>query len=133
MVQGLVGTGVGVALIPELALAHVRADVAIRELSPRSPVRRVTVATPTDALTPAAEAMLGILQEAAVRYAAQRTSAGPGRGRGRARPRLTRQRPGSRLPGRRRSCPARSVVYVTGAASGNPDPPVAPSVGTSAG
>ena len=72
MVQGLVGTGVGVALIPELALAHVRDDVAIRELSPRSPVRRVTVATPTDAPTPAAEAMLQILQEAAVRYAAQR-------------------------------------------------------------
>jgi DNA-binding transcriptional LysR family regulator len=71
-VQGLVGAGVGVALIPELALAHVRADIAIREISPRSPVRRVTVATPTDALTPAADAMLGILQEAAVAYAGQR-------------------------------------------------------------
>ncbi len=72
MVQGLVGTGVGVALIPELALAHVRDDVAIRELSPRSPVRRVTVATPTDALTPAAEAMLSILQASAIRYATER-------------------------------------------------------------
>ena len=71
-VQGLVGAGVGVALIPELALAHVRADIAIREISPRSPVRRVTVATPTDALTPAADAMLAILEEAAVTYAGQR-------------------------------------------------------------
>jgi DNA-binding transcriptional LysR family regulator len=71
-VQGLVGAGVGVALIPELALAHVREDIAIREISPRSPVRRVTVATPTDALTPAAEAMLAILVEAAARYARQR-------------------------------------------------------------
>jgi DNA-binding transcriptional LysR family regulator len=71
-VQGLVGAGVGVALIPELALAHVRDDIAIREISPRSPVRRVTVATPTDALAPAAEAMLAILEEAAARYAGQR-------------------------------------------------------------
>ncbi len=73
-VQGLVGAGVGVALIPELALAHVREDIAIREISPRSPVRRVTVATPRDALTPAAEAMLAILEAAAVRYAGQRRS-----------------------------------------------------------
>ncbi|HEY5196450.1 MAG TPA: LysR family transcriptional regulator [Solirubrobacteraceae bacterium] len=71
-VQGLVGAGVGVALIPELALAHVRGDIAIREISPRSPVRRVTVATPKDALTPAAEAMLAILEEAAAGYAGRR-------------------------------------------------------------
>jgi DNA-binding transcriptional LysR family regulator len=67
-VQGLVGAGVGVALIPELALTHVREDIAIRELSPRNPVRRVTAATPTDALAPAAAAMLTILEEAAARY-----------------------------------------------------------------
>jgi DNA-binding transcriptional LysR family regulator len=78
-VQGLVGAGVGVALIPELALAHVREDIAIREISPRSPVRRVTVATPSDALTPAAEAMLAILEEAAVAYAAQRRARVSGR------------------------------------------------------
>jgi DNA-binding transcriptional LysR family regulator len=77
-VQGLVGAGVGVALIPDLALAHVRDDIAIRELSPRSPVRRVTAATPGDATTPAAEAMLGILVEAALGYAKLRR---PGVGR----------------------------------------------------
>ena len=33
-VQGLVAAGVGVALIPELALSVVREDIAIRALSP---------------------------------------------------------------------------------------------------
>ena len=33
-VQGLVAAGVGVALIPELALSVVREDVVIRALSP---------------------------------------------------------------------------------------------------
>src|SRR5207302_9140686 len=54
-VQGLVAAGVGVALIPELALSTVRADIAIRALSPRSPVRRVVAATPRGAgVAPAA-------------------------------------------------------------------------------
>jgi DNA-binding transcriptional LysR family regulator len=71
-VQGLVAAGVGVALIPELALTNVRDDITIRELSPRSPVRRVTAATPVGALrTPAAGAMLRILQDAAKGYVEQ--------------------------------------------------------------
>src|SRR5207302_10967625 len=54
-VLGLVAAGVGVALIPELALSTVRADIAIRALSPRSPVRRVVAATPRGAgVAPAA-------------------------------------------------------------------------------
>jgi DNA-binding transcriptional LysR family regulator len=62
-VQGLVAAGVGVALIPELALSVVRADVVIRELSPAPPVRQVIAATPAGArLVPAAPAMLGILE-----------------------------------------------------------------------
>ena len=36
-VQGLVGAGVGVALIPELALSVVREDIVIRALSPAHP------------------------------------------------------------------------------------------------
>jgi DNA-binding transcriptional LysR family regulator len=68
-VQGLVAAGVGVALIPELALSVVREDVIIRALSPRPPVRQVIVAAPTGAaLVPAAPAMLGILEEAARNY-----------------------------------------------------------------
>ncbi|MHB1809167.1 MAG: LysR family transcriptional regulator [Solirubrobacteraceae bacterium] len=68
-VQGLVAAGVGVALIPELALSGVRQDIAIRTLSPQPPVRQVTAATPVRARhTPAASAMLSILQDVASRY-----------------------------------------------------------------
>lgn len=70
-VQGLVAAGVGVALIPELALSVVREDIAIRALSPHPPVRRVIAAAPSDArLSPATPAMLRILADAATRYEA---------------------------------------------------------------
>ena len=71
-VQGLVAAGVGVALIPELALNPVvREDIAIRALSPRPPVRQVVAATPAGArLLPAAPAMLAELEAAATRYEA---------------------------------------------------------------
>jgi DNA-binding transcriptional LysR family regulator len=72
-VQGLVAAGVGVALIPELALSVVRDDIAIRALSPAPPMRQVIAATPASArLVPAAPAMLGVLEEAARRYETQR-------------------------------------------------------------
>jgi DNA-binding transcriptional LysR family regulator len=62
-VQGLVAAGVGVALIPELALSVVREDIVIRALSPAPPIRQVLAATPAGArLVPAAPAMLGILE-----------------------------------------------------------------------
>ncbi len=65
-VQGLVAAGVGVALIPALALSVVREDIIIRSLAPSSPVRRVIAATPAGArLVPAAPAMLAILGRAA--------------------------------------------------------------------
>jgi DNA-binding transcriptional LysR family regulator len=70
-VQGLVAAGVGVALIPELALSVVREDVVIRALSPQPPVRQVIAAVPSGAgLVPAAPAMLGILEQAAGSYEA---------------------------------------------------------------
>jgi DNA-binding transcriptional LysR family regulator len=70
-VQGLVAAGVGVALIPELALSVVRDDIAIRALAPQPPVRQVIAAAPADArLSPATPAMLGILEDAAKRYEA---------------------------------------------------------------
>jgi DNA-binding transcriptional LysR family regulator len=70
-VQGLVAAGVGVALIPELALSVVREDIVIRALSPRPPVRQVIAAAPTDArLSPATPTMLDILEQAAKRYEA---------------------------------------------------------------
>jgi len=65
-VQGLVAAGVGVALIPELALSVVREDIVIRALSPAPPVRQVIAATPEGArLVPAAPAMLTMLGQAA--------------------------------------------------------------------
>lgn len=70
-VQGLVGAGVGVALIPELALSTVREDIAIRALSPRPPARQVIAATAAGArLLPAAPAMLSVLEEVASGYEA---------------------------------------------------------------
>jgi DNA-binding transcriptional LysR family regulator len=70
-VQGLVAAGVGVALIPELALTVVREDISIRALSPRPPARQVIAATPAGArLLPAAPAMLAVLSEAAAEYEA---------------------------------------------------------------
>ena len=70
VVQGLVAAGVGVALIPKLALASGREDIAIRALSPASPVRRVIAATPEGSrLTPAAAAMGAILETVAARFA----------------------------------------------------------------
>jgi DNA-binding transcriptional LysR family regulator len=66
-VQGLVAAGVGVALIPRLALSVVREDVAVRELAPAPPARTVTAAlAPAARLLPAAPAMLGILEELAL-------------------------------------------------------------------
>jgi DNA-binding transcriptional LysR family regulator len=71
-VQGLVAAGVGVALIPELALSVVREDIAIRELAPSPPLRQIVASAPTDArLSPATPAMLAILEDAAARYETQ--------------------------------------------------------------
>jgi len=67
-VQGLVAAGVGVALIPQLALSAVRENIVIRSLSPAPPVREVIAASPSGArLVPAAPAMLTVLHDAAER------------------------------------------------------------------
>jgi DNA-binding transcriptional LysR family regulator len=68
-VQGLVAAGVGVALVPQLALSSVREDIRVRALHPHGPVRRVVAATPRGAGSlPAAERMLAVLEEVAGRY-----------------------------------------------------------------
>ena len=65
-VQGLVAAGVGVALIPQLALSPVRDDVVVRSLGPDEPVRKVFAATPrAAAATPAVATMLDVLRAAA--------------------------------------------------------------------
>jgi DNA-binding transcriptional LysR family regulator len=62
-VQGLVAAGVGVALIPRLALWTRREDIAVCELGPPAPSRRLTAALPARArLVPSAPAILGVLE-----------------------------------------------------------------------
>jgi DNA-binding transcriptional LysR family regulator len=68
-VQGLVAAGVGVALIPRLALNRVQSGVVVRSLTPHSPARRVTVATlPGAGAAPAARSMIHVLREVADRF-----------------------------------------------------------------
>jgi DNA-binding transcriptional LysR family regulator len=68
-VQGLVAAGVGVALIPELALSTIRPDIEVRALHPQSPIRKVFAATsPAAAVTPAVATMLDVLREASRRH-----------------------------------------------------------------
>ncbi len=70
-VQGLVAAGLGVALIPELALSTVRGEIVVRTLSPAPPLRTVIAAVPEGArLVPAAPAMLGELEASARDYEA---------------------------------------------------------------
>jgi DNA-binding transcriptional LysR family regulator len=77
-VQGLVAAGVGVALIPRLALTHRHPGVVVRSLEPASPMRGVVVATPIGpGVAPAASVMLEILSGIAPDYAETRGWASP--------------------------------------------------------
>ena len=72
-IQGFVAAGIGVALIPDLALTSVREDVVIRSLTPRAPVRRIMAATLAGGYrSAAATAMLDILVEVGQAHAAER-------------------------------------------------------------
>ena len=68
-VQGLVAAGVGVALIPRLALTHVHPGIVVRALAPRSPARKVVAATMRGpGVAPAAKTMISVLLDVARRY-----------------------------------------------------------------
>jgi DNA-binding transcriptional LysR family regulator len=70
-VQGLVAAGVGVALIPRLALSHRRPGLVVRRLAPENPVRSVFAATPkAPGVLPAAQEMLRILSQRAHEFVA---------------------------------------------------------------
>jgi DNA-binding transcriptional LysR family regulator len=72
-IQGFVAAGVGVALIPQLALESVREDVVIRQLSAPKPTRRVVAAANGNGYrSPATEAMLEILREVSAGYLDER-------------------------------------------------------------
>jgi molybdate transport repressor ModE-like protein len=69
-IQGLVAAGVGVAMIPTLALTTVRDDIVIRDLGSDAPVRKIAAATlPGAQRSPAARAMLSVLSDVATQYA----------------------------------------------------------------
>jgi DNA-binding transcriptional LysR family regulator len=68
-VQGLVAAGVGVALIPRLALSRLHPGIVVRSLEPASPARSVVAATADGrAAAPSAVAMVGILRDIAPDY-----------------------------------------------------------------
>jgi molybdate transport repressor ModE-like protein len=69
-IQGLVAAGVGVAMIPTLALTTVRDDIIIRDLANEAPLRQIAAATlPGTQRSPAAREMLEVLGEVATQYA----------------------------------------------------------------
>ena len=66
-IQGLVASGMGVALVPGLALTSSREDVAVRPLRGRPPYRRIGAVFAPDPTGPLA-VMLDCLREAADEY-----------------------------------------------------------------
>jgi DNA-binding transcriptional LysR family regulator len=84
--QALVARGVGVTLLPELAIGRRHRDVVVASLGQAAPVRRVYAARlGTRYPTPTSEAMLGVLREvaqpmsgSAARAARERAARTPG-------------------------------------------------------
>jgi DNA-binding transcriptional LysR family regulator len=69
VVQGLIAAGVGVSLLPALALTNVREDIVVRSLGRSAPTRKIAAATLAGRYrSPATEAMLDILTEVAERF-----------------------------------------------------------------
>jgi DNA-binding transcriptional LysR family regulator len=69
IIQGLIAAGVGVGLLPALALTNVRDDIVVRSLGRQAPSRRVVAATLAGRFrSPATQSMLGILDEVAARF-----------------------------------------------------------------
>jgi DNA-binding transcriptional LysR family regulator len=69
VVQGLIAAGVGISLLPGLALTNVREDIVIRSLGPQAPARRIAAGTLAGRYrSPATGAMLDILGEVAARF-----------------------------------------------------------------
>jgi DNA-binding transcriptional LysR family regulator len=69
VVQGLIAAGVGVSLLPALALTNLREDIVVRSLGRSAPTRKIAAATLAGRYrSPATEAMLDILSEAAERF-----------------------------------------------------------------
>jgi DNA-binding transcriptional LysR family regulator len=71
VLQGLVAAGVGVTLLPELALAGRHPEMELRPIAPKPPVRRVwATALAEGSRAPATDAMFEVLVECAERFRA---------------------------------------------------------------
>jgi DNA-binding transcriptional LysR family regulator len=69
VMQGFIAAGLGVTLLPDLALANLRADVVVKATDPPAPERRVWAVTrPEGARSPATEEMISILVEVGAAY-----------------------------------------------------------------
>jgi DNA-binding transcriptional LysR family regulator len=72
-IQGFVAAGVGVSLIPDLALVTVREDVVVRSLGAGRPSRLIVAATLADGwASPARQAMLAMLREVGEEFSGER-------------------------------------------------------------
>ena len=72
VLQGYVAAGLGVTLLPDLALPTLRDDLVIRPTRPAAPVRRVWAVTRAEgARSAATEVMVGVLREVGEELAAQ--------------------------------------------------------------
>ena len=78
-VQAFVAAGLGVAVIPGLAVARAPAGVEVRQLRAGAPVRRISVAYPDSAFQPpVVHEMIAILQGVTQRFRTPRTPVGHG-------------------------------------------------------
>lgn len=72
-ILGFVAAGVGVAMIPDMVSRGIRGDVVVRALNPPPPPRPILAALPAGYRSPAAAAMLGVLQEVSGTWVAARS------------------------------------------------------------
>ena len=72
--QGLVAAGMGVTLLPEMALSNLREDIVVRPLRNQVTHRRIMACLLDNSFrSPATEAMLEVLRDAVAEYSAGRT------------------------------------------------------------
>jgi DNA-binding transcriptional LysR family regulator len=76
VIQALVGSGMGVALLPELLLTGRAPDIRVLDVKPRAPVRRIWAVTHAgDLRSPATNAMVEILHAQAARLSGRAKAA----------------------------------------------------------
>jgi molybdate transport repressor ModE-like protein len=85
VLQGFVAGGLGVTLLPDLALASLRPDVIVRPIEPETPKRRVWAAIRAEgSRAPAAEAMVDVLRAEGERLTGEAATAASSKPRRRA-------------------------------------------------